>query len=65
MKISAKTKKLLTDYLIGVAASAVTLGISALMNWKPEYALLIASVTGPAAKWASTKSKDYGRGSQE
>lgn len=63
MKISAKTKKALTDYALAVAASAVTMGISLLANLKPEYAVLIGAVTAPAAKWASKYSKDYGVGS--
>lgn len=62
MKLSAKTKKALVDYALGVAASAITLGISALTSLKPEYAVVIAAVAGPAAKWASKHSKDYGRG---
>ena len=62
MKISAKTKKVIVDYLLAVAASAVTMGVALLVNLKPEYAVLIGAVTAPATKWASKHSKDYGRG---
>jgi hypothetical protein len=63
MKISIKTKKALADYALAIAASAVTLGVSLLVNLKPEYAVLIGAVTAPAIKWASKYSKDYGVGS--
>jgi len=62
MKISAKTKKVIVDYLLAVAASAVTMGVALLVNLKPEYAVFIGAVTAPATKWASKHSKDYGRG---
>lgn len=62
MKINPKHKKLVIDYLLAVAASAVTMGVALLMNLKPEYAVLIGAVTAPATKWASKHSKDYGRG---
>jgi hypothetical protein len=65
MKISAKTKKAVVDYLLAVAASAVTMGVSLLINIRPEYAVLIGAVTAPAVKWASKYSKDYGVGSQK
>ena len=64
MKISAKTKKALVDYALAVAASAVTMGVSLLINLRPEYAVLIGAVTAPAVKWASKYSKDYGVGSK-
>lgn len=62
MKINPKHKKLVIDYLLAVAASAVTMGVALLMDFKPEYAVLIGAVTAPATKWASKHSKDYGRG---
>jgi len=65
MKISAKTKKALVDYALAVAASAVTMGVSLLINLRPEYAVLIGAVTAPAVKWASKYSKDYGVGSNK
>lgn len=63
--LTPKNKKMITDYLLAVAASAVTMGVALLMNMKPEYAVLIGAVTAPATKWASKHSKDYGRGTKE
>lgn len=63
--LTPKTKKMIIDYFLAVAASAVTMGVALLMNMKPEYAVLIGAVTAPATKWASKHSKDYGRGSQK
>lgn len=60
--LTPKTKKIITDYLLAVAASAVTMGVALIMNMKPEYAVLIGAITAPATKWASKHSKDYGRG---
>ncbi len=62
MKISAKHKKIVIDYLLAVAASAVTMGVALAIDMKPEYAVLIGAITAPATKWASKHSKDYGRG---
>ena len=62
--LTPKTKKVIIDYLLAVAASAVTMGTALLMDMKPEYAVLIGAVTAPATKWASTHSKDYGRGTK-
>lgn len=62
--LTPKTKKIIVDYLLAVAASAVTMGVALLMDMKPEYAVLIGAVTAPATKWASTHSKDYGRGTK-
>lgn len=63
MKVSPKVKKAVTDYVLAVAASAVTLLVALLVNLKPEYAVLIGAVTAPAIKWANKHSKDYGIGS--
>ena len=60
--LTPKTKKIITDYLLAVAASAVTMGVALVMNIKPEYAVLIGAIAAPATKWASKHSKDYGRG---
>lgn len=60
--LTPKAKKVIIDYLLAVAASAVTMGVALLMNMKPEYAVLIGAITAPATKWASKHSKDYGRG---
>lgn len=62
--LTPKTKKIIVDYLLAVAASAVTMGVALLMDMKPEYAVLIGAITAPATKWASTHSKDYGRGTK-
>jgi len=62
MKITAKHKKVVIDYALAVAASAVTMGVALLTDLKPEYAVLIGAIAAPATKWASKHSKDYGRG---
>jgi hypothetical protein len=56
-------KKMITDYALAVVASAVTMGVSLLIDLKPEYAVLIGAITAPAVKWAAPRSKDYGIGS--
>ena len=63
LKLSDKTKKMVIDYFAAVAASAVTIGVSLLIDLKPEYSVLIGAITAPAAKWASKHSHDYGRNS--
>jgi len=64
LNITAKQKKMVVDYALAVAAAAVTMGVSLLMDLKPEYAVIIGAVTAPAIKWASKHSKDYGRGTE-
>ena len=59
--LDPKKKKMVTDYLLAVAAAAVTMGVALLTDMAPQYAVLIGAVTAPATKWASTNSKDYGR----
>lgn len=63
--LTPTNKKVIVDYCLAVAASAVTMAIALLINMKPEYAILIGAVTAPATKWASKHSKDYGRGTQK
>lgn len=65
MKIDPKVKKAFTDYVLAVAASAVTIGSSLLVDMEPHYAVLIGALTAPAVKWASKHSKDYGVGSKK
>ncbi len=60
-KISDKTKKMVTDYLLAVAAAAVTMGVALITDMAPHYAVLIGALAAPATKWASKHSKDYGR----
>ena len=52
------------SYLRAVAASAVTMGLALLMDMQPEYAVLIAGVTAPLAKWADKTETEYGLGSK-
>jgi hypothetical protein len=61
MKISPKFKKALKDYLLAVAASAITIAVALASDMAPQYAVLIGAVAGPAIKWADKNSKDYGR----
>jgi len=49
------------DYCLAVAASGVTLGVSLLLDFAPEYAVLIGAITGPALRWADKNSPQYGR----
>lgn len=58
---SPEFKAAAKDYLVAVAASAVTMGIALLLDFAPEYAVLIGAITAPAAKWADKNSKEYGR----
>lgn len=64
-KLSKKAEAAIYDYLVAVAAAAVSMGIALLMNLKPEWAVLIGAVTAPAANWANKHKKEYGAGSQE
>ena len=61
-KLDAKTKKMIMDYLLAVAAAAVTMGVALITDMAPQYAVLIGALAAPATKWASKHSKDYGRG---
>ena len=58
---SPKFKAALKDYFVGVAASAVAMGIALAMDFSPEHAILIGGVTAPLAGWADKNRKDYGR----
>jgi hypothetical protein len=49
------------DYLVGVAASAVAMGIAFAMDFAPEYAVLIGGITAPLAAWADKNRREYGR----
>lgn len=49
------------DYCLAVAASAVTMGVSLLLDFAPEYAVLIGAITAPAVRWADKNSPLYGR----
>ena len=60
-KLDKKTKKMVMDYLLAVAAAAVTMGVALLTDMAPQYAVLIGALAAPATKWASVHSKDYGR----
>jgi hypothetical protein len=62
MKISDKTKKAIKDYVLAVAASAITMGLALAGNMAPQYAVIIGAIAAPLAKWADKHSKDYGRG---
>jgi hypothetical protein len=63
--LTPKAKKVIVDYLLAVAASAVTMGVALVMDMKPEYAVLVGAIAAPATKWASKHSKDYGRGTDK
>ncbi len=58
-----KTKAAFKSYLRAVLASAVTMGLALAADLAPQYAILIGSVAGPAAKWADKTEKEYGVGS--
>lgn len=54
-------KEALKDYALAVIASGVTLGVSFLLDFAPEYAVLIGAITAPALRWADKNSTQYGR----
>ena len=54
-------KEAFKDYCLAVAASAVTMGVSLLLDFAPEYAVLIGAITAPAVRWADKNSPQYGR----
>ena len=54
-------KEAFKDYCLAVAASGVTLGVSFLLDFAPEYAMLIGAITAPALRWADKNSPQYGR----
>lgn len=61
LKLDAKKKKMVTDYILAVAAAAVTMGVALLTDMAPQYAVLVGALAAPATKWASVHSHDYGR----
>ena len=58
---SPEFKEAFKDYCLAVAASGVTLGVSFLLDFAPEYAVLIGAITAPAVRWADKNSPQYGR----
>ena len=58
---SPEFKEAFKDYCLAVAASGVTLGVSFLLDFAPEYAVLIGAITAPALRWADKNSPEYGR----
>jgi len=58
---SPEFKEAFKDYCLAVVASGVTLGVSFLLDFAPEYAVLIGAITAPALRWADKNSKQYGR----
>jgi len=60
MKLNSKLKKAIIDYLLAVAASAVTIGVALITEMEPHYAVLIGALAAPITKWASKHSHDYG-----
>ena len=65
MKVNKKTKKALADYVMAVAAAAVTMGIALLTDMAPQYAVVVGALAAPLVKWANKHSKDYGPGSEK
>jgi len=59
-----KTISAFKSYARAVLASAVTMGIALAADLAPQYAILIGSIAGPAAKWADKTEKEYGLGSK-
>lgn len=59
-----KFKAAFKDYVLALAASAVTLGVALILDFAPEQAVLIGALTGPLVKWADKNAKDYGRGAE-
>lgn len=65
LKLDKKTKKALADYVLAIAAAAVTMGIALLTDMAPQYAVVIGALAAPLVKWANKHSKDYGLGSDK
>lgn len=61
---SPKTIAAFKSYARAVLASAVTMGIALAADLAPQYAILIGSIAGPAAKWADKTEQEYGLGSK-
>lgn len=57
---SKEFKAAFRDYLVGVAAASVALGIGAVLDFAPEYSVLLAGLTAPLAAWADKNRKEYG-----
>jgi hypothetical protein len=58
---SPEFKEAFKDYCLAVIASGVTLGVSFLLDFAPEYAVLIGAIAAPALRWADKNSTQYGR----
>jgi len=58
---SPEFKAAFKSYLRAVLASAITMGIALATDMAPEYAILIGSIAGPAAKWADKTEQGFGR----
>lgn len=58
---SPEFKEAFKDYCLAVVASGVTLGVSFLLDFAPEYAVLIGAITAPVLRWADKNSPQYGR----
>jgi len=58
---SKEFKEAAKDYALAVIASGVTMGVSLLLDFAPEYAVLIGAITAPAVRWADKNSTQYGR----
>ena len=58
---SKEFKAAFKSYLRAVLASAITMGIALATDMAPEYAVLIGSIAGPAAKWADKTEQEFGR----
>jgi len=59
-----KTISAFKSYARAVLASAVTMGIALAADLAPQYAILIGSIAGPAAKWADKTEQEFGLGSK-
>lgn len=60
IKLSKKAKKIVFDWVLGVAAAAISTGVVAVTHLWPGYAVLIGALAAPAIKWANKYSTDYG-----
>lgn len=61
---SPQFKAAFKDYVLAIAASAVSMGVALILNFAPEYAVAIGALTGPIVRWADKNAKDYGRGTK-
>ena len=60
MKLSKKHKAAIKSYLRAVAASGITVALAIAGDMRPEYAVLLGALIGPAIKALDVKESEFG-----